>query len=54
VLDIPGGYGKVPIAASAARMGEGPECWVVEDLAGRKHAYPPVSQAGDDADRAGD
>jgi lysine 2,3-aminomutase len=55
VLDIPGGYGKVPIAASAARAsgpGEPPGSWVVEDLAGRKHAYPP--HAGDDADRAGD
>jgi lysine 2,3-aminomutase len=41
VLDIPGGYGKVPIAASAAGPGEPPGCWVVEDPAGRKHAYPP-------------
>jgi len=44
VLDIPGGYGKVPIAASAASAagpGERPGCWVVEDPAGGKHAYPP-------------
>jgi lysine 2,3-aminomutase len=41
VLDIPGGYGKVPIAASAAQTGERPGCWVVEDPAGRKHRYPP-------------
>jgi lysine 2,3-aminomutase len=43
VLDIPGGYGKVPIAASAAGPGERPGCWVVEDPAGRKHRYPPPS-----------
>jgi len=45
VLDIPGGYGKVPIAASAARPGEQRGCWVVEDPAGRRHPYPPP--AGD-------
>ncbi len=50
VLDIPGGYGKVPIAASAARPGERPGCWVVEDPAGRTHRYPPPP--GDSADRA--
>jgi lysine 2,3-aminomutase len=48
VLDIPGGYGKAPIAASAARPGERPGCWVVEDPAGRTHRYPPP--AGDHAD----
>jgi lysine 2,3-aminomutase len=41
VLDIPGGYGKVPIAASAAGPGGRPGCWVVEDPAGRPHRYPP-------------
>jgi len=44
VLDIPGGYGKVPIAASAASAagaGERPGCWVVTDPAGRTHRYPP-------------
>jgi len=41
VLDIPGGYGKISIAASAARPGEEAGCWVVEDPAGRKHRYPP-------------
>ena len=41
VLDIPGGYGKVSIAASAAGPGERPGCWIVEDPAGRKHRYPP-------------
>jgi lysine 2,3-aminomutase len=41
VLDIPGGYGKVPIGPSAAAAGGRPGEWVVEDPAGRKHAYPP-------------
>jgi lysine 2,3-aminomutase len=41
VLDIPGGYGKVPIAASAAQTGERPGRWIVEDPAGRRHRYPP-------------
>jgi lysine 2,3-aminomutase len=41
VLDIPGGYGKVPVAASAARPGERPGCWLVEDPAGELHRYPP-------------
>ena len=56
VLDIPGGYGKVPIAASAATPGERPGCWVVEDTAGRKHRYPPQDRPvpGDRADRSGD
>ena len=40
VLDIPGGYGKVSVAASAARPGE-PGCWIIEDPTGRKHRYPP-------------
>jgi lysine 2,3-aminomutase len=48
VLDIPGGYGKVPIAASATMPGERPGCWVVEDPAGGKHRYPPP--AGDSAE----
>ena len=54
VLDIPGGYGKVPIAASAAGAGERPGCWVVEDSAGRKHPYPPASPPADSADSAAD
>ena len=40
VLDIPGGYGKVPIAASMIEEA-GAEGWAVEDLAGARHAYPP-------------
>ena len=40
VLDIPGGYGKVPIAPCAIRGSDG--CgWTVEDSAGVAHPYPP-------------
>jgi lysine 2,3-aminomutase len=35
VLDIPGGYGKVPVGPGYLRGDE------VEDPAGRRHAYPP-------------
>jgi lysine 2,3-aminomutase len=45
VLDIPGGHGKVPVAASAAAPGERPGCWIVTDPTGRRHHYPPA--AGD-------
>jgi lysine 2,3-aminomutase len=42
VLDIPGGYGKVPIGPSYLEQGErDPESWQVEDIDGRVHAYPP-------------
>jgi lysine 2,3-aminomutase len=41
VLDIPGGYGKVPIGPSAAAPGDRRGEWVVEDPAGDRHAYPP-------------
>jgi lysine 2,3-aminomutase len=44
VLDIPGGYGKVPISASAASAAGVPGRWVVEDPAGRKHYYPPTTE----------
>ena len=39
VLDIPGGFGKVPIAASAIAQSAEGDGWVVEDGAGRRHAY---------------
>jgi lysine 2,3-aminomutase len=45
VLDIPGGFGKVGVAASAAQPGE-PGSWVIEDPAGRKHRYPPPAGEG--------
>ena len=50
VLDIPGGYGKVPIAAGMAEPDESRGCWVVTDPAGRKHRYPPA--CGDLSDNA--
>jgi lysine 2,3-aminomutase len=40
VLDIPGGYGKVPIAPCAVSAGGEAGGWNVEDLAGVQHAYP--------------
>jgi len=41
VLDIPGGYGKVPLAASAAAPDPASGGWIVEDGTGVQHAYPP-------------
>lgn len=47
VLDIPGGYGKVPLAASYLEyLSNG--TYRVEDIHGDHHAYPPV-QAADSA-----
>ena len=47
VLDIPGGYGKVPIAASAAVPGNEPGRWIITDAGGVEHPYPPVEAAKD-------
>ena len=41
VLDIPGGYGKVPIASCAISPAGPSNNWIVEDCAGVRHAYPP-------------
>ena len=41
VLDIPGGYGKVPIGPCAARRMGSSGDWIIEDLAGVRHSYPP-------------
>jgi lysine 2,3-aminomutase len=41
VLDIPRGYGKVPLAASAAAPDPVSGGWIVEDGDGGRHAYPP-------------
>ena len=41
VLDIPGGFGKVPLSPSAARSDDAHGCWLVTDPAGRQHVYPP-------------
>ena len=44
VLDIPGGYGKVPIARCAIHADDGYGGWAVEDGNGGRHAYPPDSE----------
>jgi lysine 2,3-aminomutase len=41
VLDIPGGYGKVPIGPCAARRMGSSGDWIIEDGAGVRHFYPP-------------
>jgi lysine 2,3-aminomutase len=40
VLDIPGGYGKVPITPGAVSPGGSSGGWIVEDPAGVEHPYP--------------
>jgi lysine 2,3-aminomutase len=46
VLDLPGGFGKVPVGpAYVTRLSEGShEDSEVRDLAGRTHAYPPTGE----------
>jgi lysine 2,3-aminomutase len=44
VLDIPGGYGKVPLATSAVSETNG-EKTLLEDRLGRAHVYPPAADA---------
>ncbi|MCB1591381.1 MAG: lysine-2,3-aminomutase-like protein [Alphaproteobacteria bacterium] len=46
VLDIPGGFGKVPIEHCYAAVQEDGD-YLVEDIDGRVHAYPPRVRAGD-------
>ncbi|ARM90438.1 L-lysine 2,3-aminomutase [Rhizobium sp. CIAT894] len=42
ILDIPGGYGKAVVSASAVRArGEG--CYSVSDYRGDEHCYPPAN-----------
>jgi lysine 2,3-aminomutase len=41
VLDIPGGYGKVPIGPCAATPAGSSGKWAIEDAAGVRHSYPP-------------
>lgn len=43
VLDIPGGYGKVPVEHPYAVMQEDGR-YLVEDIDGHLHAYPPVTE----------
>jgi lysine 2,3-aminomutase len=49
MLDLPGGHGKVPIAASCIGSAAGQEeRWLVEDHRGRRHPYPPPEEGGGD------
>jgi lysine 2,3-aminomutase len=41
VLDIPGGWGKVPLAAGAASPDPATGGWTIEDCTGARHSYPP-------------
>ncbi len=43
VLDVPGGHGKVPVGPCHLSGSEAAG-WRVEDIAGRRHAYPPPPQ----------
>jgi len=52
VLDIPGGYGKVPIGPTyvrpgAVRPGAAPGHSVIEDSTGELHSYPPIDPDAD-------
>ena len=40
VLDIPGGFGKVPLLPSAAERDPASAGWIVADPAGGRHCYP--------------
>ena len=42
VLDIPSGFGKVPIGPSYLSAGEAPGCWDVEDFTGTRHLVETV------------
>ncbi len=42
-LDVPGGHGKVPVGPCHLSGSEAAG-WRVEDLAGRRYAYPPPPQ----------
>ena len=47
VLDLPGGYGKVSVGPCYARPGRGPHQWLIEDMAGNLHCYPPGTASQD-------
>jgi lysine 2,3-aminomutase len=50
VLDIPGGWGKVPLAPSAAGRDPGSAGWIIADPTGRRHHYPPDPVSAPDGD----
>jgi lysine 2,3-aminomutase len=45
VLDIPGGFGKVPIGPSYLQGPDADDCYRVSDYQDGVHTYPPVSAA---------
>jgi lysine 2,3-aminomutase len=47
VLDIPGGYGKVPIGPCAATLDQSTGEWLIKDDAGVRHAYPRDPDTGE-------
>jgi lysine 2,3-aminomutase len=54
VLDIPGGWGKVPRAESAAGRDPAAAGWIVVDGAGERHAYPPDPEDPEGPEDGGD
>ncbi|HEX4110918.1 MAG TPA: lysine-2,3-aminomutase-like protein [Stellaceae bacterium] len=47
VLDIPGGYGKVPLTTGCATAEGGAGRWLIRDSTGRSHSYPPAAEPGE-------
>ena len=48
VLDIPGGYGKVPIGPCAATPDASAGGWLIEDREGVQHSYPADPRGAED------
>ena len=44
VLDLPGGFGKVPLMPGHATREAGDGSWQIRDSTGNTHAYPPRSE----------
>lgn len=44
ILDIPGGYGKVPVLSPAVREGDD-GCFRIRDYRGGEHIYPPPAES---------
>jgi lysine 2,3-aminomutase len=43
VLDVPGGYGKVPIGPGYLERSADGGYWLVTDYRGETHRYPPLT-----------
>jgi lysine 2,3-aminomutase len=48
VLDIPGGFGKVPLLPCAAERDPASLGWVITDPAGRRHHYPADRESSEE------